>query len=124
MSGHTPGPWKVGAAGCRVVSPPDDLLPAGYVSQAEDTCILTLDDHEVVGCSEWMRMREEDARLIAAAPALLAALRGLVAWHSGDDGDGDRQPRVWTVWDEDDGRRLAAAIDAAIDAIANTEGRS
>jgi hypothetical protein len=71
MSPHTPGPWKVGGNGDRVVEELPDGTP--LIHQAEDTCILTLDDHEVMGSSEWMRVSDDDACLIAAAPELLTA---------------------------------------------------
>ena len=60
---HTPGPWRV-------------TLP--------DECIVTNDDgHEVADCSAWYEGFPEtcaaNARLIAAAPDMLAALKKIIA---------------------------------------------
>lgn len=59
-SAHTPGPWRVGDVGHTVFGPkrPDGALPP----------IIIAGDVR----------RREDARLMAAAPDLLAALRDLV----------------------------------------------
>jgi hypothetical protein len=58
---HTPGPWKVGHLGLRVVG---DVRHGGMHGALQST---------VAECE-----READARLIAAAPELLAALQRIV----------------------------------------------
>lgn len=82
---HTPGPWKVGAAGCYTID------SDGYNTTAEDVCILTLDDHEVLGCSEWLRVADPDLQLMVAAPELLKACQLLLEgcdeyWSTLDEG--------------------------------------
>jgi hypothetical protein len=68
VSGHTPGPWVV-----RQDSRDRDGLweLVGYDIESEKGC-------EIVGCEgieAWKDNAEANARLIAAAPELLAALR-------------------------------------------------
>lgn len=65
MSGHTPGPWTVERDG-----PNRRWLVNG-------------DDFAVATCDGAIRRQEADARLIAAAPDLLNALRDML------DGTGD-----------------------------------
>jgi hypothetical protein len=89
---HTPGPWKVAdrfhvwtadKVGCEVAA----------------VCVENLDD-------DGLGQADADARLIAAAPELLAVL----TWCA------DR----WDKYDEDDAPELGQAIR---DAIAKAEGR-
>ena len=93
---HTPGPWRVGDAGATVFGPPQGLPPLRIAS----------------GC------RKADARLIAAAPDLLAALSNILAYH--DAG------RTETRWTEKDGIAEAGSLvnmDLARDIIRRaTEG--
>jgi len=71
---HTPGPWKVFKGGA-LVRRCGDLHPL----PSEDTCLATERDAiEVIGSSEWMRVTDDDMRLMAAAPELLAMLVRLV----------------------------------------------
>lgn len=60
---HTPGPWMV-RNGDQVVSPANDTRPYSV---------------RVADCYGYKEAREADARLIAAAPAMLAALEGLLS---------------------------------------------
>ena len=55
MAEHTPGPWRVGDAGTTIFGPPNGNPSPIMVAQ---------------------RVRRANARLIAAAPELLAALEG------------------------------------------------
>lgn len=73
MSKHTPGPWYV--------------LNGG----TDDTAISTKpagnhydDDNEVLGYSEWLRVKDDDLTLMAAAPELLDALKEL--YYAADSG--------------------------------------
>jgi hypothetical protein len=74
MSEHTPGPWSVDArASTAVRGGPDD--------------------HVVASCGGWATTRRDvlaeqqaNARLVAAAPDLLAALREIVAMTNEDTG--------------------------------------
>lgn len=64
MSKHTPGPWKVGAASSAVYEPSNDARAIALMPTAN-----------------WaIETREANARLIAAAPELLAALREAVPY--------------------------------------------
>lgn len=84
MSGHTPAPWVV--LGGSVVAQSSD---PGF--DYEPLCIADCDmdvriDHDTTGMA--------NARLIAAAPDLLAALRGLLPEGWGDDDTMDHMPGV------------------------------
>lgn len=93
--GHTPGPW-----GCD-----------GTEVHAEHLVICTAYRSRTDDEGNWMSNEEVEAnaRLIAAAPELLRALRNLLPW-GGDPKH--RPPQGWGMWAE------------AIEAIAKAEGRS
>jgi hypothetical protein len=76
MSAHTPAPWRIGDAGLTVFGPPNG-------NPSPETVAAT--------------RNRANARLIAAAPELLAALRDLVAV---------------TQQNYDNRHELAAALDA------------
>mgnify|MGYP001607019594 CR=1 FL=1 len=66
----TNGPWIV--AGCDEPVWLPGCGEHGYMGRAEDICILTNglssgERQEVIGCSEWMRGRQEDFVFTAAA---------------------------------------------------------
>ena len=85
---HTPGPWQVKLTSCFV----DGLPVAGvWVEAPPYTSIANLIPHVGV---------EANARLIAAAPELLAALKALVDDYAQLCGDGivvDTEPSVLTA---------------------------
>jgi hypothetical protein len=84
MSQHTPGPW--------VIDPNDNLIV-----MAEDVRVVADCAHALaMGAME----AESNARLIAAAPELLEALKAVEDW---DDNEQDGLPR-----------RLTASVKAAI----------
>jgi hypothetical protein len=66
---HTPGPWRI-------------VRTSDYTSDPEDTDIQSIEgangDSVYFTDSGYYRPREADARLIAAAPDLLEALRGVL----------------------------------------------
>ncbi len=66
---HTPGPWKLNAAGVSVVTEATDRN-GGWPNGMK----LALTCHNVP-----LRERQANARLMAAAPDLLAACKALVA---------------------------------------------
>lgn len=70
---HTPGPWV-----CCDVSPTHGWAIAQEGSKAVGGSSPD-DTGGVVGTSEWMWLSEDDARLIAAAPDLLAACKRMLA---------------------------------------------
>jgi len=73
MSKHTPGPWIV-----------YEFVDGYEIRSPEAECwVATASDPEAV----WGAIgREEDARLIAAAPELLEALENLLKVHEGEGG--------------------------------------
>src|SRR5690554_1887098 len=109
---HTPGPWRVGAYGTTVMTGRPN-------SQANDTiCSLYMPIHSGVGelllpQDARTEQVEANARLIAAAPDLLAALQKFVAFHDADHENGD-QSEIQQLYD--------AAIESARAAIAKAGG--
>ena len=73
MSKHTPGPWII-----------YEFVDGYEIRAPEAECyVATASDPEAV----WGAIgREEDARLIAAAPELLEALENLLKVHEGEGG--------------------------------------
>lgn len=71
---HTPGPWRVTYDGT-----------AYFVQEHLKTEVLSVDEHG--NPCKWSKEREGNARLIAAAPDLLEALKATVAdtAHSSPD---------------------------------------
>ena len=99
---HTPGPWPVGDAGATVFGPPNGNPSPATIARVSFAMIPS---DEMVA----------NARLIAAAPDLLAALGD--AWRSLDRlAD---EPDNMHAWQE--ATRVAMACRAA---IAKAEGRS
>jgi hypothetical protein len=110
MAEHTPGPWEVGGVGNTCVTPSTDKQER--ICVCWDTFPKQLDD------GSWEDHTQEiqaNARLIAAAPELLAALKEcrdrLSDWVECSDRNED-------VADDN------AALEMAIAAIAKAEGRS
>jgi hypothetical protein len=97
---HTPGPWEVtGKSGDDVIIETQAEMPDPDHVYGRNT---------VVGSSEWTFCRAEDARLIAAAPDLLAACRAALSQIEG-------MRDLWTLAGEDgNGPRLVAQLRAAI----------
>ena len=90
MSKHTPGPWTFGLCEFsedllefRVSEKPFDYRGPGYY---DNPSIYGADGKEVVGCDEYYAFSgPANARLIAAAPELLEALRDYVGGCTDDD---------------------------------------
>lgn len=100
MSKYTPGPWVLENRGCKyIVSKPGD----GYITR--DVCRLD-------GSTMSAFAQEANARLIAAAPELLEALRGLLAL--------DKEHHQRGHDDED----ICQEVQAARAAIAKAEGEN
>jgi hypothetical protein len=84
---HTPGPWIFGVRDfddeCKrvFIEKPFDYKGPGFF---DNPGIFGADGTEVVGCDEYLIFNSpEDARLIAAAPDLLEALKDIVGfWDS------------------------------------------
>lgn len=69
---HTPGPWRV--KGIRsVVADKTHICANGETMSLPNAVVCTVDNHD----------REANARLIAAAPALLEALEAVVKLSPG-----------------------------------------
>jgi hypothetical protein len=82
---HTPGPWIFGIRNfdddCKsgFVEKPFDYVSPGYYDNAG---IFGIDGTEIVGCDEYSIFNNPaDARLIAAAPDLLEALKEMLDNH-------------------------------------------
>ena len=88
MSEHTPGPWRIGY--------PDLRCREDHIHKGRPTCkyeikgwhtensfecyVSTLDGRQIVGSDDWGSiLTPQDARLIAAAPDLLAACKQAIA---------------------------------------------
>jgi hypothetical protein len=96
MSNHTPGPWAVGQTVNNFVQ----IVAPEYRT-------LTDADHVVCELREWRQPRcDDNAKLIAAAPELLAALKALLDAQVCRDGGKD-----------------CAVCEDAYAAIAKAEGR-
>jgi hypothetical protein len=95
---HTPGPWTAEPPGIYGYGAEDDKY---WAVQTEDEriCLLTGGDSE-----------ESDARLIAAAPELLVALR-------------EAYSAITYMMSNDDCGGAANALEAVVAAIAKAEGR-
>ena len=109
MSAHTPGPWKVEDDGREVV-----------VYAVEGSCrVASIELDNLDDRSHALR----DARLIAAAPELLAALKDAEALlNHGDFSNGNMHPD-W--YGPDEGSVLAGLLVGRIRAaIAKAEGKS
>jgi hypothetical protein len=84
-SAHTPGPWEVNGTTIETIASPSVVIGRAY--DAEDSG----------GGVESNSEAEANARLIAAAPELLAALRGLVEDYEGAYGGNDEDaPKALT----------------------------
>ena len=102
-SQHTPGPWAVTTVGsCHGVH------PAASSNERDDICRVTPHNYHPDGWPAAKAEAEANARLIAAAPELLAALVALM----GEANLGD-------VYLDDDDR---AKLDVARAAIAKATG--
>jgi hypothetical protein len=93
---HTPGPWIFGVRNyddeCKLgfIEKPFDYKGPGFF---DNPAIFGADNTEVVGCDEYLIFSSpENARLIAAAPELLEALK--VARHMIVE---DGTPIGWSV---------------------------
>jgi len=79
MSKYTPGPWKAHPTGLARSGLPEYQIHWSDIGE----CVA-----EVVH-------GDADARLIAAAPELYAALEAIIAWEQSEDG-----PFAWEVLDQ------------------------
>jgi hypothetical protein len=101
MSNHTPGPWAVG----QIVNNFVQIVAPEYRT-------LTDADHVVCELREWRQPRcDDNAKLIAAAPELLAACRMALDYFNET-----RNGRDWRDNGGEEPRVLATAI-------AKAEGR-
>lgn len=100
-SKHTPGPWRIGDAGRTVFGPPNGNPSPQTVASVT---------------------HKANARLIAAAPEMLEALRGMLA--TVERGEADSRGRaMWTIR-EGATRAYCDALDAARSTIAKATGGS
>lgn len=87
MAEHTPGPWVVDLEGPFTlggdITAVEAMTPDGMISREICTCMLDTDSHP--GGAEWLE-DAANARLISAAPDLLAACRAILAGWGHQDG--------------------------------------
>ena len=92
MNKHTPGPWNTTLRAAPVEDGNDDELEIAISGSNPDqrtiaatfkTDGFTVDGYEMEGCS--LEEAQANARLIAAAPDLLEALKQFLAWGEGKD---------------------------------------
>lgn len=100
MSDHTPGPWTIGGTFMPYSDDPRENVWGPHPGMASG----------MVVCTE---VRPADARLIAAAPDLLEALKNLVK-PMDDLGflDGDESDRVFPQYEFDQARAAIAKAEA------------
>jgi len=106
--GHTPGPWTIDHERIGPWGEPVALLCDSHAPES-GTVVEWPRFGEVVDDAE----NEANARLIASAPDLLAALMQLMEWEGDEPGtytDPDTQDRAIVVWQD------------AFDAIAKAKG--
>jgi hypothetical protein len=96
MAEHTPGPWEV--SDTSIVT-----------KMAPDVCIAVIEDDGEYAAPR--NVREANARLIAAAPSLLAALKALLDADVYADGEGMAYIRDS---DTEDGKHAVEMAKAAI----------
>lgn len=99
---HTPGPWRVEAAGDGFRKPTEDGAKDFQIVAANGICPGIVWDY--------LREGEANARLFAAAPELLAALKDICEWLEAAPGGLGNAPR--------------ASLDTAYAVIAKAEVRS
>jgi hypothetical protein len=108
MAQHTPTPWRVDTLGTRVLASPDGFKPT---PEHPDYVVAQTSAY----CSGVWEERVANARLIAAAPELLVALREFMdIWGSRDA----------CSWSKRAQARRAAMWDKANAALAKAEGRA
>lgn len=81
---HSPGPWKW------------DRDSSGYLIDANDI--------PVISGQEWEIPNDADARLIAAAPEMLALLREAGGWYCGEMNGVDTRKAIAALLDRIDGK--------------------
>lgn len=136
MSGHTPGPWTVGCLSRRCVKPSHRKGHPGSVGA--DPCVydhvelltgggfercVSSETDELIGYDDYGPVldNEADAHLIAAAPDLLEALRGLTARTIGES---EQKQRCVACGRPPHGEhKRLCEIEIARAAIAKAEGR-
>ncbi len=79
MAQHTPGPWHLGA---KFVGTVDGYSVQGFPISAQGQSICRVHAGHILGFGN----EDANARLIAAAPDLLAALKALLAYEDAEEG--------------------------------------
>lgn len=87
MAQHTPGPWEAGPNPKGICSNEYVVRPAGEFPHGRWVADCGMGDEESVA----------NARLIAAAPEMLAALKEIVEAHRTDTIDAFLISRIWAL---------------------------
>lgn len=97
---HTPGPW--------VFSPERDTHDSiiHTANAVEKHGYIGADNGGVVGSSEWIWIKDEDARLIATAPDLLEALEAFAGWDFAGSGWEHAKGHEAVLYDYKNGRSI------------------
>lgn len=113
MSGHTPGPWRVGYRAMDVVSDNVKICGDAKICDIRGWGYLTGNGHGALGLppEEAVRIQDANARLIAAAPEMLEALKAAMPYVA----------RYESAHASNEALDVLGMIDAA---IAKAEGRS
>ena len=113
MSAHTPGEWRVSPLDGRTCGPSRLLVTSGTtIAQMQAVAIVTLRTGET----------DANARLIAAAPELLDALKGCEAVLATSAADAFQVTRQLS--DVELGKLWIAVTEQARTAIAKAEGQA
>jgi hypothetical protein len=129
---HTPGPWMFGIRGDKKpIEKPFNYHGPGYY---DNPSIFGADGTEIAGCDEYMIFnKEEDIRLIAAAPDLLEACQTFSEWLRREDkgfaeeGRNRKTPEgeaAWREWYYENLRICRLAQDQVKAAISKATGQA
>ena len=61
------GPWIAAKGGSKILDSSLSNLDAPFYSLAEDYCILDFNQNEIIGSSEWMRVKWDNLDFMAHA---------------------------------------------------------
>ncbi len=107
---HTPGPWTVSEGNSILSTLDGEQVQIAIMSRT--SWMGNLSQREFDLSAKFRSFKDEDARLIAEAPAMYEALKSLLATIEGAMLEDDPQAATqmeWTAWD--DVRQLISRIE-------------